>query len=86
MEFVLCLNRGVCRQAGAAVLEYAVQDGSGADVVWFGGRVAVVRVVEGDVRVLNRSDDDDGPVDVPERSNQVIHQRAWSQTRSRTAG
>lgn len=36
--------------------------------------------------VLNRSDDDQGPVDVPERSARVIRQRAWSPTRSKTAG
>ncbi len=36
--------------------------------------------------VLNRSDDDLGPVDVPERSTQVIRQRVWSPARSSSAG
>ncbi len=36
--------------------------------------------------VLNRSDDDLGPVDVPERSTQVVRQRVWSPARSSSAG
>jgi hypothetical protein len=50
VEFVLSLDRPSGRQVSAAVLEDAVQHGPGGDVVRLGRRVAVVGLVEGDVR------------------------------------
>ena len=58
-------------------------DGVAVDMASGEEAVAEQVLTEG---VLNRSDDDQGPVDVPERSARVIRQRAWSPTRSKTAG
>ena len=58
-------------------------DGIAVDMASGEEAVAEQVLTEG---VLNRSDDDQGPVDVPERSARVIRQRAWSPTRSKTAG
>lgn len=44
---------------------------------------ATERVIDG---VLNRTDDELGPVEVPERSGQVMSSRGWNQQRARSAG
>lgn len=36
--------------------------------------------------IVNRSDDDAGPVDVPSHTSRVIRQRSWTSSRSRSAG
>ena len=54
VELVLGLDRLRGREVGAAVLEDAVQHGSRSDVIRLGRGVAVVGLVEGDVRDVGR--------------------------------